>query len=137
MITIGTLSRRTGVNIETIRYYERIGLVPPPPRTESGRRSYGANEIRRLTFIRHARDLGFDIAAIRTLLALQEEPGAPCEEISQIARDQLESVVRRLGQLAGLRDELERMIGECANGQIANCRIIEALAEPAASDPRS
>ncbi|MFP5454349.1 MAG: MerR family transcriptional regulator, partial [Alphaproteobacteria bacterium] len=70
MITIGALSKRTGVNIETIRYYERIRLIPPAPRTDSGRRLYGAEDVRRLTFIRHARDLGFDIAAIKTMLSL-------------------------------------------------------------------
>ncbi len=74
MIAIGALSKQTGVNIETIRYYERIGLIPPPPRTDSGRRLYGAEDVRRLTFIRHVRDLGFDIAAIKTMLALQEMP---------------------------------------------------------------
>src|SRR3546814_14323603 len=94
MITIGTLSKRTGVNIETIRYYERIKLIPAPSRTESGRRLYGAEDIRRLTFIRHARDLGFDIAAIKTLLALQEMPDASCQEVTQIAADQLEAVER-------------------------------------------
>lgn len=78
MITIGALSKRTGVNIETIRYYERIKLIPPPPRTDSGRRLYGAEDVRRLTFIRNARDLGFDISAIKTMLALQEEPEASC-----------------------------------------------------------
>lgn len=68
MIAIGTLSKRTSVNIETIRYYERIGLIPPPPRTDSGRRLYGAEDVQRPPFIRHARALGFDIAAIKTML---------------------------------------------------------------------
>jgi DNA-binding transcriptional MerR regulator len=129
MIAIGALSKQTGVNIETIRYYERIGLIPPPPRTDSGRRLYGAEDVRRLTFIRHARDLGFDIAAIKTMLALQEMPQASCEQVSRIASDQLAAVESRIRRLLGLRTELTRMIGECDNGKVANCRIIEVLAE--------
>lgn len=135
MITIGTLSKRTGVNIETIRYYERIKLIPAPSRTESGRRLYGAEDIRRLTFIRHARDLGFDIAAIKTLLALQEMPDASCQEVTQIAADQLEAVESRIRRLLRLRTELTRMILECDNGKVATCRIIEVLADaPGHSD---
>ncbi|CAL8973886.1 MULTISPECIES: MerR family transcriptional regulator [Rhodoplanes] len=130
MITIGTLSKRTGVNIETIRYYERIKLIPPAPRTDSGRRLYGAEDVRRLTFIRHARDLGFDIAAIKTMLALQDVPDASCQQVTQIATDQLEAVESRIRRLLGLRTELTRMIKECDNGKVANCRIIEVLADP-------
>lgn len=129
MIAIGILSRRTGVNIETIRYYERIGLIPSPPRTDSGRRLYGLEDVRRLTFIRHARDLGFEIAAIKTMLALQEAPDASCEQVCQIASDQLAAVESRIQRLAGLRSELSRMIAGCENGKIASCRIIEALAD--------
>ena len=130
MIAIGALSKHTGVNIETIRYYERIELIPPPPRTDSGRRLYGAEDVRRLTFIRHARDLGFDIAAIKTMLALQEVPQASCEQVSRIASDQLEAVESRIRRLLGLRTELTRMIRECDNGKVANCRVIEVLADP-------
>ncbi len=135
MITIGALSKRTGVNIETIRYYERIKLIPPPPRTNSGRRLYGTEDVRRLTFIRHARDLGFDISAIKAMLALQKVSEAPCHEVSQIATDQLEAVESRIRQLLGLRTELSRMIQECNNGQVATCRIIEVLGDsPGQSD---
>ena len=112
MITIGTLSKRTGVNIETIRYYERSRLIPPAPRTESGRRLYKAEDIRRLTFIRHARDLGFDIAAIKTMLALQDVPEESCQRVSSIASDQLQAVESRIRRLRGLRTELVRMIKE-------------------------
>lgn len=129
MIAIGVLSRRTGVNIETIRYYERIRLIPPPPRTDSGRRLYGVEDVRRLTFIRHARDLGFDIPAIKTMLGLQEVPEASCEEVSQIATDQLAAVESRIQRLLGLRSELTRMINDCENGKVATCRIIEVLAD--------
>lgn len=131
MIAIGALSKRTGVNIETIRYYERIGLVPLPPRTDSGRRLYGAEDVRRLTFIRHARNLGFDIAAIKTMLALHDVPNASCRQVTQIAIDQLECVESRIRRLLGLKAELTRMIKECENGKVATCRIMEILAEPA------
>jgi DNA-binding transcriptional MerR regulator len=131
MITIGTLSQRAGVNIETIRYYERIRLIPPPPRTDSGRRLYGAEDVRRLTFIRHARDLGFDIATIKTMLALQDVPDASCQQVSRIATTQLAAVESRIGRLLGLRTELTRMIKQCDNGKVATCRIIEVLADPA------
>ena len=135
MIAIGALSKHTGVNIETIRYYERIKLIPPPPRTDSGRRLYGAEDVRRLTFIRNARDLGFDISAIKTMLALQEEPEASCQEVSQIATDQLEAVESRIRRLLGLRTELIRMVQECDNGKVATCRIIEVLGDsPGQSD---
>lgn len=129
MITIGALSQRTGVNIETIRYYERINLIPPAPRTESRRRLYGAEDVRRLTFIRHSRDLGFDIPAIKTMLALQERPESSCEQVSRIATDQLEAVEVRIRRLLGLKSELTRMIKACDNGKVASCRIIEVLAD--------
>ncbi len=129
MITIGALSQRTGVNIETIRYYERINLTPPPPRTDSGRRLYGAEDVRRLTFIRHARELGFDIASIKRMLGLQDVPEASCEQVSRIAADQLAAVESRIRRLLGLKSELTRMIEECDNGKVATCRIIEVLAD--------
>jgi len=129
MIAIGALSKRTGVNIETIRYYERINLIPPPPRTGSGRRLYGAEDVRRLAFIRHSRDLGFDIENIKTMLALQGVPEASCEQVSWIARRQLEGVESRIRRLIGLRAELNRMIDQCDNGKVENCRIIEVLAD--------
>lgn len=124
---IGDLSRATGVNIETIRYYERIGVLPRPARQGNGRRSYADEDSRRLGFIRHARDLGFDLGDVRTLLALQEEPETSCEDASRIARAQLETVESRIAKLQSLRDELARMVKECKRGVVAECRVIEAL----------
>lgn len=129
MIAIGALSQRTGVNIETIRYYERTGLIPPPPRTTSGRRLYAPADVRRLTFIRHARELGFAIASIKTMLGLQEMPEASCEKLSAIAAGQLAAVESRIRRLRRLRSELTRMINECNNGNVATCRIVEILAD--------
>jgi DNA-binding transcriptional MerR regulator len=125
---IGELSHRTGVNIETIRYYERIGVLPKPARQKNGRRDYGDADARRLGFIRHARELGFDLAAVRILLALQEQPEASCAMASRIAEDQLEAVESRIARLESLRDELRRMVRSCKRGRVSECRVIDALA---------
>jgi DNA-binding transcriptional MerR regulator len=125
---IGDLSRHAGVNIETIRYYERIGVLPVPARQENGRRSYTEVDARRLGFVRHARELGFDLAAVRALLALQEQPEASCEDASRIAQAQLAEVESRIARLLNLREELSRMVKECGRGVVAECRVIEALA---------
>lgn len=124
---IGDLARATGVNIETIRYYERIGVLPRPDRRENGRRSYVEADAHRLGFVRHARDLGFDLAAVRTLLALQERPEASCEDASRIAEAQLKAVENRIALLLNLKAELARMVSECQKGIVAECRVIEAL----------
>lgn len=129
MIPIGELSRRTGVHIETIRYYERSGVLPQARRTDSGRRLYGETDVRRLRFIRHARQLGFELEAIRTLLALQEQPNDSCCTVDVLARQQLAVVEERITQLAALRSKLTRMISSCAGGNVGACRIIEALIE--------
>ena len=133
---IGDLSRHAGVNIETIRYYERIGVLPVPARQENGRRSYTEVDARRLGFVRHARELGFDLAAVRALLALQEQPQASCEDASRIAQEQLEAVESRIARLLLLQDELARMVSECRRGRVSECRVIEALA-PARPTARS
>lgn len=124
---IGDLSRRSGVNIETIRYYERAGVLPPPARLENGRRQYGDGDAQRLGFIRNARELGFDLASVRILLALQEQPEASCSDASRIAQDQLEKVNSRIARLLSLREELTRMVTECERGVVSRCRVIETL----------
>ncbi|MDQ0346520.1 MerR family transcriptional regulator [Ancylobacter vacuolatus] len=127
--TIGDAARQSGVKVPTIRYYEEIGLLPAPPRTEGGRRSYGATDLRRLAFIRHARELGFEIDAIRTLLQLQDEPDQSCAAADAIARDHLVTVERRIASLTALREELARMVEGCSHGHVASCRVIEILAD--------
>lgn len=127
MFTIGTLSKRTGVNIETIRYYERTRLIDAPPRTASKRRLFDDNAVRRLSFIRHARELGFDVPTIRALLALQSSPEAACNDVTRLAKDQLVAVQTRIARLQVLKAELSRIIRHCAGGKMADCRIIESL----------
>lgn len=127
--SIGELSRRTQVKVPTIRYYEQVGLLPAPSRTEGKQRRYGAAEAMRLNFIRHARELGFEIEAIRELLELSGSPDRPCAEADAIARRHMEAVERRIAQLTALRAELARMIDECGHGEMCECRVIQVLAD--------
>lgn len=126
---IGTLARRTGVKVPTIRYYEQIGLMPEAPRSEGNRRLYGEAASRRLVFIRHARELGFDVEAIRQLLALSAEPQASCHVADSIALRRLAEIDSKLARLTALRAEVARMVEACAHGRIAECRVIEVLAD--------
>ena len=127
MLAIGTLAKRPGTKVQTIRYYEQIGLMPEPGRTEGGQRRYGDDELDRLAFIRHARQLGFSLEAIRELLDLSDHPHRPCLEADAIARRQLKQVEQRLARLEALRTELQRMVHECSGGQTADCRVLEVL----------
>jgi DNA-binding transcriptional MerR regulator len=127
-ISIGELSRRTGVKVPTIRYYESVALMPPPSRSEGKQRRYAQPEVSRLIFIRHARELGFEIEAIRTLLALQDDPNQSCTIADRIARARLADVEQRIRSLTALKAELELMINGCKHGYVATCRVIEVLA---------
>lgn len=128
-VPIGEAARQSGVKVPTIRYYEQIGLLPAPPRSEGNRRHYGAADLRRLAFIRHARELGFEIDAIRTLLTLQDDPGQPCATADVIARARLAEVEQRIRSLTALKAELELMVDGCSHGHVATCRVIEVLAD--------
>lgn len=127
--SIGELARRTEVKVPTIRYYEQIGLLRPPPRTEGQQRRYDRNAMARLAFIKHARELGFDIEAIRALLSLQDNPDQSCSVADTIAKARLAEVDERIASLNALRAELQRMVEECACGRVAECRVIETLAD--------
>ena len=128
-VSIGDASRSCGVKVPTIRYYEQIGLLSAPPRTEGNRRTLQASDLRRLAFIRHARELGFEIEAIRTLLILQDDPHQPCGTADAIARARLAEVEQRIGSLNALKAELGVMIESCGHGKVADCRVIEVLAD--------
>jgi Cu(I)-responsive transcriptional regulator len=127
-MNIGQLARAATINAETIRYYERIGLLPPPPRTAGNYRDYSAAHVGRLSFTRRARDLGFSIEQVRALLDLADQKEQSCEAVDAIARDRLAEVTRKLADLAALRRELESMIRQCRHGTVSECRIIESLA---------
>ena len=125
--TIGWLAKATATNIETIRYYERIGLLPAPARTSSNYRAYGPDHLARLSFVRRSRDLGFAIEAVRDLLSLADEKDRDCGAVDVIAREHLAEVERKTADLTALGRELRDLIGQCGHGTIAECRIIEAL----------
>jgi DNA-binding transcriptional MerR regulator len=129
LISIGALAEETGVKVPTIRYYESVGLLPEPDRTESNRRVYGAEAVRRLRFIRHARELGFEVGAIRQLLGLADQPDRPCHEADVIARAHLADIDQKIGRLIALRSEVQHMVDQCAQGEIRECRVIEVLAD--------
>ncbi len=126
---IGEAARQSGVKAPTIRYYEQIGLLPAPPRSQGNRRLYEAADLRRLTFIRHARELGFEIEAIRALLTLQDDPGQPCARADGIAKARLAEVEQRIGSLTALKTELELMVEGCSHGRVGECRVIEVLSD--------
>ncbi|MBB1177675.1 MerR family DNA-binding protein [Brevundimonas aurantiaca] len=124
---IGKLSKATGVKVPTIRFYEQAGLLPVPDRSDSDRRLYDDAAVRRLSFIRHARQLGFDLDAIRSLLDLSDHPDRPCAEANALAERHLAAVRSRIDQLQRLEMELTRLSAECAGGRVSDCRVIEVL----------
>jgi len=127
-LAIGELSRRTGVNIETIRYYERINMMPHPPRTSSGRRVYGEVETRTLAFIRRARQLGFTLDEIRALLALSAKHGREaCAEVRELAADHLEDVRAKIADLRAMARVLADAVRRCDEGESARCPLIDSL----------
>jgi DNA-binding transcriptional MerR regulator len=127
--SIGQLSRRTGVKVPTIRWYEQEGLIEPAGRTEGNQRRYRAADLERLSFIRHARELGFDLAAIRQLIELAGHPEKPCDAADAIAAAQLAGVREKIARLKRLETELERMAQSCAHGTAAECYVLRSLAE--------
>jgi Cu(I)-responsive transcriptional regulator len=131
-LAIGDLAKRTGTKVETIRYYERIGLLPEPGRTEGNYRSYDYEHLGRLSFIRRARDLGFSLDQVRELLGLADQRDRSCAAVDMIARQHLAEVERKIADLHALRDELADLIGRCRRGTVAECRIIETLAPASA-----
>src|SRR5215813_9909718 len=126
-IAIGALSKHTGTNIETIRYYERIGLLPAPARSSGGYRLYGTGHLKRLNFIRRARMLGFSIGEVRTLLRLADERKRPCAEVRVVAEAHLKDVRAKIVDLRRMERVLNATVARCAEGRRADCPVIEAL----------
>lgn len=127
--SIGDLSRATGVKPTTIRWYESERLLPEPGRTAGGHRAYSSVHMQRLGFIRHARELGFTMPAIRTLLDLSTRPEQDCSEAHSTAIVQIKAIEAKMRQLKALRAELLRVANACRGGRVAECRIIETLAD--------
>lgn len=129
MLTIGKLGAMARVKVPTIRYYEQIGLLPAAERSAGNQRLYSRRALDRLAFIRHSRDLGFSLEAIRDLLSLSDNPDQSCAAADAIAKAQLAEVESRILRLTALKVELERMVVQCAGGRIADCHVIEVLGD--------
>ncbi|MEW6768145.1 MAG: helix-turn-helix domain-containing protein [Pseudomonadota bacterium] len=126
-IPIGELSRLTGVNIETIRYYEKIKMLEPPPRTEGGRRVYGSTETRVLAFIRRGRELGFGLDDIRVLLALRGPGKASCADVRKVAAHHLDDIRTKIGDLRKLERLLAKTIAQCSGSEVPDCPVLDIL----------
>lgn len=129
--SIGVLSTRSGVNIETIRYYERVGLLRKPPRTARGYRLYRPADIDRLRFIRRARDLGFALDDIRRLLDLSDQKSRSCRRVAAIATRHLVDVRAKLSDLERMEGVLSGLVASCSEGTMPDCPLLETLARPA------
>ena len=125
--TIGKLATSTGVNIETIRYYERAGLIAPPARTDGNYRAYGEADIIRLRFVKRTRDLGFTLEQVRALLSISGQRERDCGTVDAIAIGHLAEVDRKIADLMALRRELADAVASCEGGTVAECRILEAF----------
>lgn len=128
-LSIGELARRTATKVQTIRYYEQIGLLPEPDRNSGNQRRYSVASLQRLAFVRHGRELGFSLEAIRDLLQMSQAPSRSCADADLIARKHLAEVESRIERLTALQKELRRMITICAGGTVSVCRVMETLAD--------
>jgi len=126
---IGELSTLSGVKVPTIRYYEEIGMLAAPPRTEGNQRRYDETALSRLRFIAHARSMGFPMGSIKSMLRLARHPDEPCEDLDSLVADRLMEVEERISKLSGLRAELTAMLEDHHHGRVADCRIIEVLSD--------
>ena len=124
---IGELATITGTKAETIRFYEKIGLLAEPARTGGNYRAYGPAHLSRLSFIRRSRDLGFSLEQVRALLSLSDDRSQPCGAIDSMAREHLRAVDAKIADLMALKRELEALVGQCGSGSVSDCRIVEAL----------
>jgi len=127
-LRIGDLARLTNTKVETIRWYEKQGLIPPPDRTSGNYRAYGEAALARLSFIRRARDLGFSLDQVRALLQLASDEAGDCAEVDVLAQHHLNEIDRKIADLTALRGELSGLLTSCKGGTISRCRIIETLA---------
>ena len=127
VLKIGEASAASGCHLETIRYYERIGLVPGPDRTNARYRDYRASDVSRLRFIHRSRSLGFSLDRIRGLLQLEGDAGISCDEVDRLARTHLSDIRTRIAELTQTATELSSIIEQCSGGQCGHCAILGAL----------
>jgi MerR family mercuric resistance operon transcriptional regulator len=125
--TIGVLSKVTGCKIETIRYYERIGVLPPPPRTQGGHRAYGEAHVKRLKFVRRSRELGFSLDEVRQMLRLVDGGNVTCEQVRQITLEHLHDVREKIADLKRMEKTLKDTASRCEGGEAPECPIIDSL----------
>ncbi len=128
-LSIGALSRQSGVNVETVRYYERIGVMPPPARSRGGYRMYGTDHLKRLAFVRRARELGFSLEEIRGLLRLVDGHAYTCADVHTLMVGHLEEVRRKIADLRRLEKVMADMVAQCSRHKIPECPVIDALFE--------
>lgn len=133
---IGEVAQASGCPIETIRYYERVGLATAPPRADNGYRAYESRDVDRLRFITRGRALGFGLEEIRSLLALAEDSSLGCDDVDQLARHHLEEIRIRMRELGRMARELERTISACHHGKRAHCSILQTLNAPGVATRR-
>lgn len=127
--TIGHVSKLTGCNIETIRYYERIGLLPKPPRTEGGFRLYNREHVKRLNFIRRSRKLGFPLDEVRDLVSLMDTDSYTCAQVKRLTVNHLDHIEQKIADLTKLKTVLSQMASECEGGNVPQCPIIATLSK--------
>ena len=136
-LTIGTAARAAGVNVETIRFYERRGLVAQPPKPKEGYREYSPENVSRIRFIRRAQEIGFSLREIEELLSLRADPSADCSDVREKVRAKLDIVDQKIAELKRVRAALDEVISACpGRGALCACSILETL-EPAPSRPVS
>ena len=129
-LTIGRLAKQVGLGIETVRFYERQGLIEPPPRTDSNYRIYPEEEVNRLKFIKRAKDLGFTLKEIKELLFIQHDPHATKADIKKRTVEKIEDIKNKVRDLTRIQEALEHLAGSCdGHGPLSECPILEALTE--------
>ena len=126
-LTMGQLAEASGVNLETIRYYERIGVLPPPPRSAGGHRRFGGEHLRRLTFVRRSRELGFTLNEVRALLGLADARNGSCAKARRLGLGHLADIRGKIADLRRMERVLKEMVARCADGTLPDCPLIEAL----------
>lgn len=129
MYSIGEVSKRVGIKIPTLRYYEEAGLIPAPVRSSGQQRRYADKDVERLLFVKHARQLGFSMHSIAGLLSLSENTERECRKVHELAESHLLSVKDKLSLLRGLEEELQRIVDGCVVGQVGDCYVIQSLAD--------